>query len=227
MWFWRQRSKLASTTPKIAAETITLIETLALNNRLWDAERIRGELLKLGIRVSKRTIQKYMRQERMNPSSQTWSTFLHNHASEIWACDFLAVTDLLFRSLFVFFIMELQSRKVIHIAMSRHPTDVWVSQQLREATPFGQAPKYLIYDNDNKFGPLCARVASTSSIKVLKAPFRSPRANAYCERFLGSVRRECLDHLLILQPCPSWAADLMMINESPEGLRAQGNNRAA
>jgi transposase InsO family protein len=175
-----------------------LIRTIALNNRLWGAERIRGELLKLGIRVSKRTIQKYMRLGCVRPSSQTWSTFLHNHASEIWACDFLAVTYLLFRSLFVFFIIELQSRKVIHIAVTRHPTDVWVSQQLREATPFGQAPKYLIHDNDNKFGPLFARVASTSGIKVLKTPIRAPRANAYCERFLGGVRRECLDHLLIL-----------------------------
>jgi putative transposase len=82
--------------------------------------------------------------------------------------------------------------------VTRHPTDAWVSQQLREATPFGQAPKFLIHDNDNKFGPLFARVASTSSIMVLKTPFRAPRANAYCERFLGSVRRECLDHLLIL-----------------------------
>ena len=84
---------------------------MALNNRLWGAERIRGELLKLGIRVSKRTIQKYMRQERARPTSQTWSTFLHNHAQEIWACDFLPVTDLFFRSLFAFFIIELKSEK--------------------------------------------------------------------------------------------------------------------
>ena len=109
-WFWRQRSKPASTKPKIAAETISLIQTMALNNRLWGAERIRGELLKLGIHASKRTIQKYMHQPRVRPSSQTWSTFLHNHAHEIWACDFLPVTDLFFRSLFAFFIIELQRR---------------------------------------------------------------------------------------------------------------------
>jgi putative transposase len=188
-WFWRQRSKPASRKPRVASETVALIKTIALNNRLWGAERIRGELLKLGIHVSKRTIQTYMCQPRVRPSSQTWSTFLHNHASEIWACDFLPVTDLFFRSLFVFFIIELQSRKVIHIAVTRYPTDVWVSQQLGEATPFGQAPKFLIHDNDNKFGPLFARVASTSGIKVLKTPFHAPRANAYGERFLGSVRR--------------------------------------
>jgi putative transposase len=171
---------------------------MALNNRLWGAERIRGELLKLGIHVSKRTIQKYMRQGRVRPSSQTWSTFLHNHAHEIWACDFLPVTDLFFRSLFAFFIIELKSRKVLHIGVTRHPTDAWVAQQLREATPFGMTPRFLIRDNDSKFGPLFARVASSSGTKVLKTPYHAPRANAYCERFLGSVRRECLDHLLIL-----------------------------
>ena len=197
-WYWRQRSKPASTRPKIPAESVALIQTMACDNRLWGAERIRGELLKLGIHVSKRTIQKYLWKPRTPPSAQAWRTFLHNHAHEIWTCDFLPVTDLFFRSLFVFFIIELQRRKVIHIAVTRHPTDVWVSQQVREATPFGQAPKFLIHDNDNTFGPLFARAASTSSIKVLKTPFRAPRANACCESFLGSVRRECLDHLLIL-----------------------------
>lgn len=197
-WFWRRRSKTASRHPKIAPETVSLIQTMALNNRLWGVERIRGELLKLGIRVSKRTIQKYRRQGRVLPSSQTWSTFLQNHAHDIWACDFLPVTDLFFRSLFAFFIIELQSRKIIHVGVTRHPTDAWVAQQLREATPYGQTPRFLIRDNDSKFGPLFARVASSSSIKVLKTPFHAPRANAFCERFLGSVRRECLDHLLIL-----------------------------
>ncbi len=197
-WFWRQRSKPASTKPKISAETVALIKSMARDNRLWGAERIRGELLKLGIRVSKRTIQKYLRPERARPSSQTWSTFLHNHAQEIWACDFLPITDLFFRSLFAFFIIELQSRKVMHVAVTRHPTDAWVAQQLREATPFGQAPRFLIRDNDGKFGPLFARVVSGTGIKLLRTPFHAPRANACSERFLGSVRRECIDHLLIL-----------------------------
>jgi putative transposase len=197
-WFWRQRSKPASTRPKIPAETVALIQTMARDNRLWGAERIRGELLKLGMHVSKRTIQKYMRKPHARPSAQTWSTFLHNHAHEVWACDFLPVTDLFFRSLFAFFMIELKSRKVVHVGVTRHPTDAWVAQQLREATPYGQTPRFLIRDNDAKFGPLFARVASSSSIEVLKTPFHAPRANAYCERFLGSVRRECLDHLLIL-----------------------------
>ncbi len=109
---------------------------MAKNNRLWGAERIRGELLKLGIRVCKRTIQKYMRQ--VNPprsKGQNWRTFLRNHAGAIWAGDFLQVSDLFSLSLFAFFIIELQSRKVIHVGVTRSPTDAWTAQQLREATP--------------------------------------------------------------------------------------------
>jgi putative transposase len=110
----------------------------------------------------------------------------------------LQVTDLFFRPLFVFFIIELKSRKVIHVGVTRSPTDLWIAQQLREATPYGQAPKYLICNNDRKFGFCFARVATTSAIEILKTPFHAPRANAICERFLRSVRQECLDHLLIL-----------------------------
>ena len=132
------------------------------------------------------------------PRGQNWKTFLRTHAEQIWACDFLPVTDLFFRSLFAFFIIELHSRRVIHVGVTRNPTDAWTAQQLREATAFGVGPKYLIRDNDGKFGLGFARVAQTSNIEILKTPYYAPRANAICERFLGSVRRECLDHLLIL-----------------------------
>ena len=197
--FWRRKSKVQSRKPRLSPETITLIKEMVANNRLWGAERIRGELLKLDIRVFKRTIQKYMRPVRTTqPGGQNWRTFLRNLAAELWACDFLQVTDLFFCPLFAFFIIELKSRKVIHVNVTRSPTDAWVAQQLREATPYGQPPKYLIRDNDRKFGQSFARVAATSSIKVLRTPYRTPRANAVCERFLGSVRRECLDHFLIL-----------------------------
>ncbi len=197
--YWKYKSRAASAKPKISAETVALIKEMASTNRLWGAERIRGELLKLGIRVCKRTIQKYMRPVRTaRPRGQKWSTFLHTHAEQIWACDFLSVTDLLFRSLFAFFIIELQSRRVIHVGVTRCPTDAWTAQQLREATAYGEGPKYLICDNDSKFGVGFARVAKTSNIEILKTPYHAPRANAICERFLGSVRRECLDHLLIL-----------------------------
>jgi putative transposase len=173
---------------------------MATNNRLWGAERIRGELLKLDIHVSKRTIQKYMKHARPKRArGQNWKAFLRNHAAEVWACDFLQVTDLFFRQLFAFFVIELKSRKVIHVNVTRAPTDPWIAQQLREATPYGQASKYLIRDNDRKFGQSFARVAATSGIKVLRTPYRTPQANAVCERFLGSVRRECLDHFFILQ----------------------------
>jgi putative transposase len=198
--YWKRRSKVSSHKPKVAAETIALIREMAKENRLWGAERIRGELLKLGIRVCKRTIQKYMRNVRSpQPRGQKWATFLHNHAADIWACDFLQVTDLFFRPLFAFFIIELKSRKVIHVGVTRSPTDPWVAQQLREATPYGQAPKYLIRDNDSKFGSCFARVATTSAIEILKTPYHAPRANAICERFLRSVRQECLDHLFIFR----------------------------
>jgi putative transposase len=171
---------------------------MATKHRLWGAERIRGELLKLGIHVCKRTIQKYIRRVRApQPKGQKWATFLHNHAGQIWACDFLQVTDLFFRPLFAFVIIELKSRRVVHVGVTRSPTDPWVTQQLREATPYGQAPKYLIRDNDSKFGPCFARVATTSAIEILKTPYHAPRANAICERFVRSVRQECLDHLLI------------------------------
>jgi putative transposase len=127
----------------------------------------------------------------------TWKTFLRNHAAEIWTCDFLQVTDLFLRPLFAFFLIELKSRKVMHVNVTRSPTDPWVAQQLREATPYGEGPRYLLRDNDCKFGLEFARVAATSGIKVLRTPYRTPRANAICERFLGSGRRECLDHFLI------------------------------
>jgi putative transposase len=198
--FWKYKSRAASTTPRISQETVALIREMARDNRLWGAERIRGELLKLGIRVCKRTIQKYMRAVRPTRlGGQTWKTFLHNHAKDIWACDFLQVTDLFFRPLFAFFLIELKTRRVIQVGVTRCPTDAWVAQQLREATPYGQAPKYLIRDNDSKFGLCFARVAKTSTIKILKTPVHAPRANAICERFLRSVRQECLDHLLIFQ----------------------------
>jgi transposase InsO family protein len=198
-WRWKSRTTTATARPKVSAETITLIKEMAAANRLWGAERIRGELLKLGIKVAKTTVQRYMRQARpRRRSSQTWSTFLRTHAAGIWACDFLPVTDLLVRQLYAFVIVELATRRVVHVGVTRHPTDAWVAQQLREATPFGAHPPYLIRDNDSKFGPAFARVAEASGITVVRTAYRAPLMNAIGERFLGSVRRECLDHLLIL-----------------------------
>lgn len=197
--FWRVRSATARKRPQIAPETVALIQRMARENRLWGAERIRGELLKLGLRVGKRTVQRYMRGVRPpRRSGQTWATFLSTHAHEIWACDFLPVIDAGFRTLYAFFIVELGSRRVVHVGVTRHPTDAWVAQQLREATPFGHKPRFLLRDNDSKFGAQVAHVAAVTRIEIVRTPFRAPRANAIAARFLGSVRRECLDHRLIL-----------------------------
>ncbi len=194
--FWRHKSKATSRRPLVSAEIITLIAEMAATNHLWGAERIRGELLKLGIRLSKRTIQKYMRRARPpRPRGQKWSTFLHNHAPNIWACDFVVATDLFFRPMYAFVLVELASRRVVHVGVTRHPTDAWVAQQLREATPFDRHPRYLIRDNDRKFGAAFARVAAARGIEVLRTPHMAPQADAICERFLGSLRRGCLDHL--------------------------------
>jgi putative transposase len=193
--YWRHKSRNKKRKPRIAPETIALIRKMAKENRLWGAERIRGGLLKLGVRVSKRTIQKYMPKVRRD-SSQTWATFLKNHAGDIWACDFTVVHDLLFRPRYIFVVIELQARRIVHTAVTRSPTDDRTAQQLREATPWGKGPKYLIRGRDNKYAPLFLNVAKGTGIKVLKTPVRAPKANAICERFIGSLKRECLDHML-------------------------------
>ena len=145
------------------------------------------------------TIQKYLRQVRgPQPWGQSWSTFLSNQASQTWACDFLQTYDIFFRPIFAFIIVELGSRRVVYVGVTRAPTAKWTAQQLRNATPFEEAPRSLIRDNDDKFGVDFDRVAKTVGIRVLRTPVRAPKANAVCERFLGSVRRECLDHVIIL-----------------------------
>jgi putative transposase len=149
--------------------------------------------------VAKGTILNYVRLVRKPTSpDQNWLTFLHNHAAEIWACDFLQTYDLFFRSLFVFVIIELQSRRIIHFAVTRHPTDKWGAQQLRQATPYGQKPRFLICDRDRKFGSVFQSMVYGTNIEVLLTPYRSPQANSICERFWGSLRRECLDFFILL-----------------------------
>jgi transposase InsO family protein len=200
-WVWRRKaqSKRAIGRPRLPKEQVTLIRRLAKENLTWGAERIRGELLKLGLPIARSTIQRYLKGRRAaGPGSQTWRTFLHNHASAIWACDFLQTHDVWFRDISVFVIIELASRRVVHAAVTRHPGEVWVAQQLREATPFGPGPRYLIRDNDRKYGTRFDTVAAGTGIRVLHMPIAAPRANAVCERFLGSVRRECLDFVFIL-----------------------------
>jgi putative transposase len=203
---WRRKSRTGVGHPALASEVVQIIQVMAADNPLWGAERIRGELLKLGFTVNKGTVRKYMRgSKRKSPSSQTWTTFVRNHAPDVWACDFLPVVDIFFRLYYAFFIIELSSRRIVHVGVTDAPTDARTAQQLREATPFGQGPKYLIRDNDAKYGKHFASVAAGAGIQVLHTPVKAPRANAFCDdrrerqwlRFLGSVRRECLDHMLV------------------------------
>ncbi len=198
---WRRKSqpKQQGGRRRLSGRVVQLMRRLARENPLWGAERIRGEMLKLSVEVAKSSIQKYTQDiQRVGPSGQTWGTFLRNHASEIWACDFLQTYDALFRSIFVFVIIELASRCVVHVNVTRHPTDAWVAQQLREATPFGEGPHFLIRDNDKKYGEQFQHVVDGADLDLLKTPVEAPRANAFCERFMGSLRRECLDYMLIL-----------------------------
>ncbi|MFZ0534543.1 MAG: integrase core domain-containing protein [Anaerolineales bacterium] len=197
-FYWRRKSRHKQDKPKISPETIELIRKMAKENRLWGADRIRGELLKLDIQVCKRTIQKYLPKAGITPNpSQTWATFLKNHAKDIWACDFTVVYDWLFRAYYIFVVMELKTRRIVQVAVTQSPSDEWTAQQLREATPWGKGPKYLLHDRDSKYGIRFSSVAAGSGIAELRTPYRAPRANGVCERFMGSLRRECLDHILI------------------------------
>jgi transposase InsO family protein len=178
--------------------TIDVIRDMTKRNRLWGAERIRGELLKLGIRVAKRTIQKYMRGMRTKRGGQSWATFLANHADVTWACDFMQTYDILFRQVYAFFIVHLGSRQVVYAAACRHPTQEWTTQQLRNATMDGEAPKIVLRDRDDKYGPSFDRAARGAGIRVIKTAVRAPNMNATAERFVGSARREMLDHVIVV-----------------------------
>jgi transposase InsO family protein len=135
------------------------------------------------------------KEKKSGSSSQTWATFLKNQASDIWACDFTVVNDWLFRPWYIFVVMELKTRRIIHTGVTKYPTDEWTGQQLREATPWGKGPKYLIRDRDSKYATHFSAVAG--SIKEVETLYRTPQANGVCERFMGSLRRECTDHILI------------------------------
>jgi putative transposase len=197
--FWRWRSRPPAKR-RIEQGTIALIRAMATDNRLWGAERIRGELLKLGISIAKRTVQRYMRIPRSpgGPGGQRWATFMRNHADKAWACDFLQAYDAFFRPIFAFIFIELATRKIVHCSTTRAPSHAWIVQQLRNATPWGSGPKFLIRDRDRKFAPDFDLVAERSGISIVRTAIRAPNMNAICERFFRSLRRECLDHVLVL-----------------------------
>ena len=168
------------------------------DNPLWGTERIRGELLKLGIAVSNRSIRRYRRPEASRPPSQTWRTFLANHRPQLWAADLFTVQTLTFETLYVLLFITHGRRELVHWDVTAHPTAAWVWRQLLEATPWGRRPRYLVRDRDAVYGGDFALRARRLGIETLLTPIRAPRANAIAERVIGTLRRECLDHLLVV-----------------------------
>jgi putative transposase len=195
-WRWlSQRGKPGR--PAVAKEVRALIRQMWRANPTWGAPRIVGELRKLGLDVAKSTVEKYRARPR-KPSSPTWKTFLQHHAKDLVALDFFTVPTVTFRVLFVLVILAHERRRVVHFNVTEHPTAQWTAQQVVEAFPWDDAPRYLLRDRDSIYGmSFRQRVRSIGSEEVLIAP-RSPWQNPYVERLIGSIRRECLDHVIVL-----------------------------
>jgi transposase InsO family protein len=194
-WYWTWKSRGRIGRPTVSRDVRALIRTMSEANPLWGAPRIHGELLKLRINVSQASVAKYM-VRRDKPPSQSWRTFLANHVSQIAAADFFVVPTVTFRLLFVLVILAHERRRVVHVAVTDHPTAGWAAQQLREAFPGDAAPRYLIHDRDSAFYAWRTTAAAMGIEEVLTAP-RSPWQNGYAERLIGSIRRECLDQLIV------------------------------
>ena len=194
--WWRWKSRNLGGRPKVDAELRDLIVRMCRENPLWGAPRIHGELLKLGFAVAQSTVSKYMRRGR-RPPSQGWKTFLRNHADDIAAVDFLVVPTLSFERLFAFVVLGLGRRDIVWIGVTTNPTAQWLARQITEAFPWDTAPQYLIRDNDGAYGALFTRRVRLMGIRDRPTSPRSPRQNAYVERVIGSIRRECLDHVIV------------------------------
>jgi transposase InsO family protein len=165
-------------------------------NPVWGAPRIHGELIKLGIAVAQSTVARYLRRPH-KPPSQTWRTFLTNHLAQTASIDFFAVPTVTFRVLFVFVVLSHERRRVVHFGVTEHPTQEWTLQQMREAFPWDQEPRYVLRDRDAIYGrDFAAMTRDMGMEEVLTAP-RSPWQNPYVERLIGSIRRECLDHVTV------------------------------
>jgi putative transposase len=193
--FWTCKSRGRTGRPPVPKEIRDLIRTMSQANPLWGAPRVHGELRRIGVEVSQATVAKDLVRHR-RPPSQTWRTFLTNHIGQIMAADFFVVPTATSRLLFVLVILSHERRRIVHLAVTEHPTAAWTAQQLREACPLHDGPRYLLHDRDHAFAAW-ARTATAMDIReVLTAP-RSSWQNAYVEHFIGSVRRECLDHVLV------------------------------
>ena len=201
-WFWRRKSKPGR--PALPKNLQALIRRMALENPTWGQERIANELLlKLGLKVSPRTVRKYMPDHCVGSpgkrrQTQRWSTFIRNHAKGIVACDFCVAVTATFRLLYIFVVIEHASRRLLHVNVTAHPTASWTIQQFREAIPVDHPYRILIHDRDRIFSKAVDQNVSHMGLHVVKTPARMPVANSICERVLGSLRRECLDFLIPL-----------------------------
>src|SRR5216684_534637 len=192
--FWRWRSR--SGRPSVEREIRDLIRQMSTANPLWGAPRIHGELLKLGLEISQATVAKYMVRRR-GALSPTWRSFLRNQAEGIAAIDMFVVASASFQLFYVMISLAHDRRKIVRTAVTEHPTAIWLSRQVTEAFPWDTAPRYLLRDRDASYGSyFCNRVEAMGIKEVVTAP-RSPWQNAYVERMIGSIRRECLDHIVI------------------------------
>ena len=173
-----------------------LIRAMSLANRLWGAPRIHGELLKLGIEVAQSTVAKYMVRSGRG-RSQTWKTFLHNHAAGMAAMDFLVLPTVGFKLLFVLVILRHQRRRLISLSVTANPTAEWIARQITDAFPWNEAPDHLIRDRDASYGHAVTRRLSAMGIRDHPTARRSPWQNGHAERLIGSIRRECLDYIVV------------------------------
>ena len=194
--FWTRKSRRRLGRPSVLGELRSLIRRMSDANPLWGAPRIHGELLKLGIDVSQATVAKYM-PRRKRPPSLPWRSFLANHTSQIVATDFFVVPTVTYRLLFVLVLLAHERRRLVHLAVTAHPTAAWTAQQLREAFPDEEAPRFLLHDRDTSFAAVRSTIDGVG-IRDIRTAARSPWQNGYAERVIGSIRRECLDHLIVL-----------------------------
>jgi len=193
-WRWKSRNKLGR--PGIDSEIRKLIGDMSIANNLWGAPRIHGELLKLGFEVSQATVRRYMKKH-IKPPSQTWRTFLTNHMHNTASIDFFVVPTITFKLLFVLVVLSHDRRKIVHFNVTASPSAAWTGQQIIEAFPWDNAPKYMIRDNDSIYGADFKQRVNSAGIKQVRTAFKSPWQNAYCERVIGSIRRECCDHIIV------------------------------
>jgi transposase InsO family protein len=193
-WHWKSRS--LGGRPQIAAELRALIRRMSIENPLWGAPRIHGELLKLGFEVAQSSVAKYM-VKRRGPPSQEWRTFLCNHAPDIAAMDLFVVPTIGFSLLYAFVIVRLDRRDLVWINVTTNPTSDWIARQMTEAFPWDDAPKYLIRDRDRIYGAVVPRRLRAMGIRDKPTAPASPWQNGFAERLIGSIRRECLDHIIV------------------------------